>query len=305
MDKLLMASKNSNFRHECTNFLFLFLFVHSWLSVITNYSINFTFVQKKMSGFLFDKLVFGPVYSRRLGVSLGINLLPVDNKYCNFNCVYCECGWTDNAASKIILPKREDLKRQLEKKLKEIQGTVNEPDAITFAGNGEPTIHPEFAEIIDDTILLRDKWAPTAAISILSNASMLHKRKIRETLKKTDKNIQKLDTGIEETFQLLNQPQGNLTLNKIIDNLLSFDGKLIIQTLFVRGNYKGNFIDNTTSTEIETWLKVIKKINPEYVMIYPIERGTPAKGLEKIPENELKAIAEKVEVVGVKTEVYY
>ena len=258
-----------------------------------------------MAGFLFDKLVFGPVYSRRLGVSLGINLLPVDNKYCNFNCVYCECGWTDNSASKIILPKREDLRRQLEAKLKEIQGTVNEPDAITFAGNGEPTIHPEFAEIIDDTIELRDKWAPTAAISILSNASMLHKSKVREALKKTDKNIQKLDTGIEGTFRKLNQAQGNLSLEKIIENLLSFDGKLIIQTLFVRGEYNGNTIDNTTPAEIEAWLEIVKKIKPEYVMIYPIERGTPAKGLEKIPENELKAIAEKVEAVGVKTEVYY
>ena len=258
-----------------------------------------------MAGFLFDKLVFGPVYSRRLGVSLGINLLPVDNKYCNFNCIYCECGWTENSVSKIRLPKREDLKKQLEQKLIEIQGTVNEPDAITFAGNGEPTIHPEFAEIIDDTIELRNKWAPTAAISILSNASMLHKSKVKEALKKTDKNIQKLDTGIEETFQLLNQPVGNLTLEKIINNLLSFEGKLIIQTLFVRGNHNGNFIDNTTATEIEAWLEVVKKINPEYVMIYPIERGTPAKGLEKIPKDELKAIAEKVEAIGVKTEVYF
>jgi wyosine [tRNA(Phe)-imidazoG37] synthetase (radical SAM superfamily) len=258
-----------------------------------------------MAGFLFDKLVFGPVYSRRLGVSLGINLLPVDNKYCNFYCIYCECGWTENSGSLITLPTRDDLRKQLENKLKEIQGTVNEPDAITFAGNGEPTIHPEFAEIIDDTIELRNKWAPTAAISILSNASMLHKSKVKKALKKTDKNIQKLDTGIEETFRLLNQAWGNLSLDKVIENLLSFDGKLIIQTLFVRGEYNGNTIDNTTATEIEAWLEVVKKINPEYVMIYPIERGTPAKGLEKIPESELKAIAEQVEAAGVRTEVYF
>ena len=258
-----------------------------------------------MAGFLFDKLVFGPVYSRRLGVSLGINLLPVDNKYCNFNCIYCECGWTKNSGSDIRLPKREILSSRLEEKLKEIQGTVNEPDAITFAGNGEPTIHPEFAEIIDDTIELRDRLAPKAAISVLSNASMLHKSKVREALKKTDKNIQKLDTGIEETFQLLNQPSGKLTLEKIVENLLSFEGKLIIQTLFVRGEYKGNIIDNTRPAEIEAWLKLVKKINPEYVMIYSFERGTAAKGLEKIPENELKIIAEKVEATGVKTEVYF
>jgi len=258
-----------------------------------------------MAGFLFDKLVFGPVYSRRLGVSLGVNLLPVDNKYCNFNCIYCECGWTENPGNQIRLPKREDFRLQLEKKLIEIQGTVNEPDAITFAGNGEPTIHPEFAEIIDDTIELRNKWAPTAAISILSNASMLHKPKVRAALRKVDKNIQKLDTGIEATFQLLNQPVGKLSLDKIIDKLRSFEGKLIIQTLFVRGNYGGHFIDNTSPEEVSAWLEIVKKIKPEYVMLYPIDRGTPAKGLEKIAEDELKKIAEKVNAVGIKTEVYY
>ncbi len=148
-----------------------------------------------MAGFLFDNMVFGPVFSRRLGVSLGVNLLPLDNKYCNFNCVYCECGWTDNKQGKMILAKRENLKQQLAEKLKEIQGTVNEPDAITFAGNGEPTIHPQFAGIIDDTIELRDKYAPNAAISILSNATMLDRPKVAEALRKVDKNIQKLIRG--------------------------------------------------------------------------------------------------------------
>ncbi|MFK5857268.1 MAG: radical SAM protein [Bacteroidota bacterium] len=259
-----------------------------------------------MTGFLFDQLIFGPVYSRRLGISLGINLLPVNNKYCNFNCVYCECGWTDrNSGIKIVLPKRDNFKIQLENKLKEIQGTVNEPDAITFAGNGEPTIHPEFAGIIDDTIEARNKFAPEAAISILSNASMLHKPAVIEALKKVDKNIQKLDSAIESTFQIINQSASGLTLDKIIRDLISFEGKLIIQTLFIRGEYDGNIIDNTTDEEIEAWLKVLVKINPEYVMIYPIDRGTPAKGLEKIPEEELKTIAEKVQRLGIKTKVYY
>ena len=259
-----------------------------------------------MTGFLFDDLIFGPVYSRRLGVSLGINLLPVNNKYCNFNCVYCECGWTDNNNGiKIVLPKRANFKTQLENRLKELQGTVNEPDAITFAGNGEPTIHPDFAGIIDDTIEARNKYASEAAISILSNASMLHKSSVVEALKKVDKNIQKLDTGIETTFHIINQASQGLTLEKIIDNLMSFDGKLIIQTLFVRGEYNGKIIDNTTDKEIEAWLKVLAKINPEYVMIYPIDRGTPAKNIEKIPEDELKVIAERVEKLGIGTKVYY
>ncbi len=258
-----------------------------------------------MSGFLFDDLIFGPIFSRRLGVSLGINLLPVDNKYCNFNCVYCECGWTEkNNGVKIVLPARDNFKSKLEEKLKELQKTVNEPDAITFAGNGEPTIHPAFAGIIEDTIEARNNYAPKAAISILSNASMLHKPTVVEALKKVDKNIQKLDSAVESTFQLINQAANGLTLSKIIDGLVSFDGKLIIQTLFFRGNYNGNIIDNTTKEEVDAWLNVLKKINPEYVMIYPIDRGTPAKGLEKISEKELLAIAAKVEEIGIEAKVY-
>ena len=258
-----------------------------------------------MSGFLFDELIFGPVHSRRLGVSLGINLLPIDNKYCNFNCIYCECGWTDRSKGvKIILPKRDNFKTKLETKLKELRGTVNEPDAITFAGNGEPTIHPKFAEIIDDTIEARDKYAPKAAISILSNASMLHKPSVTTALKKVDKNILKLDSAIESTYNAINQAQSGITLNKIIDGLLSFEGKLIIQTLFFRGDYEGKIVDNTTETEVDAWIDIIEKVKPEYVMLYPIDRGTPAKNLEKISESELNEIAKKVEDRGISAKVY-
>jgi len=257
-----------------------------------------------MSGFLFDNIVFGPVFSRRLGVSLGINLLPVDNKYCNFNCIYCECGWTEKIKQKIVLADRDQLKTLLEEKLKEIQDTVNEPNAITFAGNGEPTIHPKFDAIIDDTIELRDKYAPNAAISILSNASMLSKEKVTNALKKVDKNIQKLDSGIEETFNAINQSAAGLSLEKIVNGLLAFEGKLIIQTLFLRGEYNGKLIDNTTDKEVDAWLDIVEKVNPEYVMLYPIERGTPAENIEKIPKDELDAIAAKVESRGIKAEVY-
>jgi len=258
-----------------------------------------------MTGFLFDQLIFGPVYSRRLGISLGINLLPVNNKFCNFNCIYCECGWTEkNNGIKIVLPKRENFKTLLEDKLQELQGTVNEPDAITFAGNGEPTTHPEFAGIIDDTIEARNKYAPKAAISILSNASMLHKPSVKLALKKVDKNMQKLDSAIESTFQIINQASGGLSIDKIIDGLISFEGKLIIQTLFLRGEYNGNIVDNTTDEEVEAWIKVLQRVNPEYVMIYPIDRGTPAKGLEKISHEELEKIAERVEKAGIRAKVY-
>jgi len=258
-----------------------------------------------MATFLFDDLIFGPVKSRRLGVSLGINLLPIDNKFCTFNCVYCECGWTDVQNKHIVLPKRDDFKQKLEVKLKELQGTENEPDSITFAGNGEPTVHPDFAAIIDDTIEARDAYAPRAKITVLSNASQLHKKSVKEVLKKVDKNIQKLDAGSNEMFQRINQPLGNLTLDRIVEKLLSFEGKLIIQTLFIRGNYNGKHIDNTTEIEILKWLDIVKKINPEYVMIYPIDRDTPAKDLVKISASELDAISKRIMDAGIKTEVYY
>lgn len=259
-----------------------------------------------MSTILFDKLVFGPVYSRRLGISLGINLLPTKSKYCNFNCIYCECGWNENGnKNKLVLPTRDELRQQLEVKIKELRGTENEPDTITFAGNGEPTVHPEFVGIIDDTIKIRDKFSPKTIISVLSNASLIHKKPIRDALMKVEKNILKLDTGTETTFKLLNQPAGNLGIKQVFENLLLFKGKLIIQTLFVRGWYNGHFIDNTSEKELDAWIPLVKKINPEYVMIYPIDRGTPVKELEKIPEKELIKIAARVEAEGIKTEVYY
>ncbi len=257
-----------------------------------------------VAGFLFDNIVFGPVYSRRFGVSLGINLLPNNSKYCNFNCIYCECGWTEiKKGEKIILPNREELKDRLTDKLKSLKGTVNEPNTITFAGNGEPTIHPDFSGIIDDTIKIRDKFARQAKICILSNASTLHKPKVIEGLKKVELNIQKLDVGTEKTFKLINQA-AILSFEKLVENLLSFEGKLIIQTMFIRGKYNGNHIDNTAPEEIDAWLKIVKKINPEYVMIYSIDRGTPAKDLQKISEHELNEIAARLGKEGIRTKVY-
>jgi len=257
-----------------------------------------------MSGILFDELIFGPVHSRRLGISLGINLLPTDNKFCNFNCVYCECGWTENNRAKLVLPKRTEFREKLASKLKALQHTPNEPDAITFAGNGEPTTHPEFAEIMQDTLEMRDLYAPKALVSVLSNASMLHKEKVRAALVKVDKNIQKLDAGTETMFQRINQPLGNLTLANIVENLLLIKENLIIQTLFLRGDYKGQIIDNTSPEELSEWLRLVKMIQPALVMLYSIDRETPAKGLEKISPEELKKIALQVEALGIRTEVF-
>jgi len=255
---------------------------------------------------LFHDIVFGPVKSRRLGVSLGINLLPVEAKFCTFNCVYCECGWThEKTQSDKKLPTRELVRERLEEKLKSMVETGMRPDAITFAGNGEPTIHPQFPEILEDAIQLKDQYFPEARVSVLSNASTLDKPAIFQALKKTGNSILKLDAGTEEMFRLINGPRSGITLRAIVEKLKEFQGELIIQTLFLRGNLDGKMIDNTAEPEISRWLEHIRAINPKYVMIYPIDRETPLESLEKISFAGLGKIADRVEKMGIKTQVYY
>ena len=257
-----------------------------------------------MATFLFDQIIFGPVKSRRLGVSLGVNLLPTDSKVCSFDCIYCECGWNPKKRErKAILPTRAEVRLRMEEKLLQMQTSGELPDVITFAGNGEPTLHPEFEGIIDDTIELRDKLAPKARIAVLSNSSMLLKDSVKRALLKVEDNILKLDSAFEETVKLIDCPVGRFNLNEVVENLKWFNGKLIIQTLFVRGNHNDQRIDNATETEVSAWLKLIEKINPLQVMIYTIDRDTPAAGLEKVNIEELKQIASRVESLGIKVQV--
>lgn len=254
---------------------------------------------------LFEELVFGPIYSRRLGKSLGINLLPQTHKICSFNCVYCECGWNpENMKEKTRLPKKEDFEAALERRLKEIVGTADEPDSITFSGNGEPTLHPEFADIIDITIRLRDKYVPKAVISVLSNGTMLHKEEVFNALSRIDNNIMKIDAGSLEMIQKINLPNVRLDLESYIKDLQRFDGNVIIQTLFLRGCHNGDRIDNTTEEEINLWIEHIKKIRPRKTMIYAIDRSTPEKDLEKLTVAELESIADKVRVLGFEVECF-
>lgn len=258
-----------------------------------------------MPTFLFDKIIFGPVKSRRLGVSLGVNLLPATRKLCNFNCIYCECGWTsDLKAEKGYLPKREEVYKALEMKLSEMKVKNRPPDVITFAGNGEPTLHPDFPGIIDDCIELRNKYFPGIRIAVLSNSTTITIPRIKAALLKVDQNILKLDSGFDLTVKVHNQPVVNVQVAELIENLQNFKGQLIIQTLFVRGMYKGEIIDNTTPQEIEAWLKAIELIKPCEVMIYTISRDTPEGGqFGKVPLTELKRIAQLVKQLGIKTSV--
>jgi wyosine [tRNA(Phe)-imidazoG37] synthetase (radical SAM superfamily) len=257
-----------------------------------------------MSTFLFDQIIFGPIKSRRLGVSLGVNLLPTDSKVCSFDCIYCECGWTPRKrVKKAVLPSRELVRQKLEEKLSEMIVNNELPDVITFAGNGEPTLHPEFEGIIDDTIETRNRLTPKAKIAVLSNATMLHKPSVVRALLKVEDNIQKLDSAFEETIRKIDCPASNFRLNEVVENLKSFDGKVIIQTLFLKGNFKNEIIDNTTEEELTEWLKLVAEIKPSQVMIYTIDRDTPALGLEKVKLEDLQKIAERVHEIGFPVQV--
>ncbi len=258
-----------------------------------------------MSTILFDKIVYGPVHSRRLGVSLGINLFPVDGKLCTFNCVYCECGFNEDHRTHTPMPRREEVKEQLIKKLDEMQAEGLVPDVITFAGNGEPTIHPDFAEIIDDTIAIRNQHCPSAKIAVLSNSTTLDKESVFQALCKIEDNIMKLDSVLDSRIRQIDNPKPGFCFEKLFKNLCRFEGNLIIQTMFLRGEKDGVRIDNTTEEEIAGWLEALKKIRPKQVMIYTIDRETPLKSLYKVSKDDLDAIARRAQDAGFKVSVSY
>jgi wyosine [tRNA(Phe)-imidazoG37] synthetase (radical SAM superfamily) len=257
-----------------------------------------------MATFLFDKIIFGPVKSRRLGVSLGINLLPTESKVCNYDCVYCECGWTELDKKKGTgLPTRLEVRDSLADRLSEMAAKSEYPDVITFAGNGEPTMHPDFEEIINDTLKLRDELCPAARVAVLSNATLIHKATVSRALEKIDQNILKLDTVDEKSFRVINKASGGISLKKLIQNLIDFRGKMIIQTLFLKGDVNGEQIDNSSELELSGLISVYKMIQPEKIMIYTFERDTPASGLHKISVSELHKIAKRLENEGFVVEV--
>lgn len=258
-----------------------------------------------MATFLFEDIIFGPVKSRRLGVSLGVNLLPEDYKYCTYDCLYCECGWTLDQKTRLKLHNRQEISEALELKLIQMKNDKQTPDNITFAGNGEPTIHPDFEAIIDDTIELRNKYFPHALISVLSNATQIHKKSVVAALNKVDQNILKLDSAIDKTYQLINRPKSKIDIATLVERMKVFNGNLSIQTLFVRGKYETDIFDNTTDYEVDKWLDLIKIIKPKNVMIYPIDRDTPYSDLEKIDAATLDKIGRKVKESGFDVHIYH
>ena len=249
---------------------------------------------------LFDEIVFGPVHSRRLGISLGINILPYDGKVCSFDCIYCECGYNKDRKTKTPLPSQENTKAALEHKLIKLKNDNIIPDVITFAGNGEPTIHPKFAEIIDDTIELRNKYISKAKISVLSNGMYISNERVFDALKKVENNILKFDSAIIDTVRLIDCPNSsNYSIEKQVELFKKFEGNFIMQTMFVKGKHNNKVVDNTTEEEIIAWLEVVKKTQPKEVMIYTIDRETPEKELEKIPLEKLQEIGKLIQNMGV------
>lgn len=251
-----------------------------------------------MSTFLFDKVIFGPINSRRLGLSLGINLLHPTAKLCNFDCIYCECGWNADNRGGGFNPKEEVLKA-LELKLKEMAAEGQLPSYITFAGNGEPTMHPKFNEVIRGTLEIRDRLSPHSKVAVLSNAMMLDRREVCEALRLVDRPILKLDSALQQTVDLINQPQKRIGVERVVELLTEMGGDIIIQTMFIRGEYNGRSFDNTTKVEVERWLTALKRIKPKEVMLYSVARDTPCSGVEAVDRSELERIALLVEAIGI------
>lgn len=253
-----------------------------------------------MATVIYPSPVFGPVHSRRLGISLGINLMPADGKICTFDCIYCECGFNADHKPELKRPSRKEVADKLEAKLKEMDRDRLMPDVLTFAGNGEPTAHPEFAEIINDTMKLRDKYCPEAKVSVLSNATRVHLKDVHDALMRIDNNIQKLDTVDNEYINKVDRPAGkHYDVKNIIEELRSFKGNVIIQTMFLKGTSGGESVDNTGKEFVMPWLKALQYIGPREVMIYTIDRETPEHNLIKATKEELDAIRDRVIALGI------
>ena len=245
---------------------------------------------------LFDSIVYGPIRSRRLGVSLGVNLMPTTAKLCTFDCVYCECGW-NQPVSHPQLPTREQVRDALEYQLSTLDV---QPDVITFSGNGEPTLHPDFLGIIQDTCALRDQYCPNAKVSVLSNSTQLGRKDVVEALLLCDNRILKLDSAIDTTMQLIDKPVNqHLTVAQIVQWLSLFEGNFTLQTCFLRGEYEGSVIDNTTPEELSAWYQIVDILHPKQVMIYVIDRATPLQTLSKVPTEEMEAIAAPLREKGI------
>lgn len=248
---------------------------------------------------LFQEIAYGPIHSRRLGMSLGMEVMPLEHKLCTFDCVYCECGFNTPVVHP-VLPTRDEIKQALEEKLQRLAEEGVALDVITFSGNGEPTLHPDFLGVIEDTCALRDRYCPKAKVSVLSNSTQLGRPDVVEALKHCDNRILKLDSAVDRTMRLIDQPVNKaLTVAQIEQYLSVFNGDFTLQTCFLRGEYRGEKIDNTTEEELQAWYGAVERLHPKQVMIYVIDRATPVKTLEKVEREDMERIAAPLREKGI------
>ena len=258
-----------------------------------------------MSTVIYPSPIFGPVHSRRLGVSLGINLMPADGKICTFDCIYCECGFNADRRPALPRPTRDEVREALTLRLEPMRREGPAPDVLTFAGNGEPTAHPEFAAIVDDVIALRDRFFPSARISVLSNATRAHLPEVKKALLRVDNNILKLDTVDPDYIRRVNRPASAYDVHRVVETLAGYDGRLIVQTMFMRGSDAEGSVDNTSDRYVLPWLDAVRTIRPQAVMIYTIDRETPDHDLLKATHDDLDRIAALVQAAGIPCTVSY
>lgn len=250
-------------------------------------------------------LVYGPVHSRRLGLSLGVNLLPGDGKVCSFDCLYCECGSNRQRVTRTPLPTAAELAQALETRLRELAAKGRRPDVITLAGNGEPTLNPEFPQIVDAVLRLRAQLAPAARVTVISNGTQAGRPEVHAALMRVDDNLFKLDTVSPDYISLLDQPNPGYDVRRQIELARSFNGHVTIQTMFLTGTANGHSVDNTGEKYVGPWLDALREIAPEAATVYTVARDTPVPGLAKAPADVLDGIADRVRALGIPCSVGY
>ena len=246
-----------------------------------------------------EETVFGPIKSRRLGNSLGINLLPTNGKFCNFDCIYCECGWNKDGLEDKILPTAAQVRSKLEDKLTELLLDGTPIDSITFSGDGEPTLNPEFPRIIKDTLRLRDAFCPGAKVSVLSNATRVHVPEILDALRKVDNPIMKIDAPTDELAALINHPAPGYSVSRVVEALEKFEGNFVLQTMFLRAPG----FDSGAPQVVGPWMEIVRRLRPREVMVYTIDRPTPASELEPYTQAELQVLVAPLVQEGFKIQV--
>lgn len=247
----------------------------------------------------FDDIVFGPIFSRRLGSSLGVNLLPSKGKLCNFDCVYCECGWNKDGIAERVFPRLSEVEAAMEEKMFKAAADGVPVDSITFSGNGEPTMNPDFPEIIDVTLKLRDRYFPQAKVSVLSNATLIGRPAVAQALMRVDNPILKIDASSDELIRQINKPVGQYRLEDVIEAMMKFEGRFVLQTMFLRSPD----FDTASPVALEKWMEIVRKVKPREIMVYTIDRETPDKSLTKYTVEEMTAFVQPLIDEGFKIQI--